>query len=308
LQAQMDSVNMNLRSAEDRKILLQTQSSRLRTLQPGISGSAGQAETPSTLDGLRQELQRLQSRYSDKHPDVVRIKRLIAKAETGEQVGGGQAGLGEATDSSRTTDAQRLISVQTEDIATQKNVIAKEILALRQERQKIGLQIEDYHHRIESGPKTEQMFLDLRRDYQQASENYQTLLQKKLQAELAANLERTHKGGQFTILDPANWPRTAYKPDLKKILPMALMAALACGFGLGFLREYMDRAFWSRKELEGVLGIPVLATVPFIHTQRDLQKRKVRLAGTIFALCVMGSTLLIGLIILWHISFGPVPS
>jgi polysaccharide chain length determinant protein (PEP-CTERM system associated) len=308
LQQHMDSINASLQRAEDRKILLQTQSSRLRALQPGTSGSAGQAETPNTLEGLRQELQRLQSRYSDKHPDVVRIKRLIANAEKGGEARGGQRGVGEAAGSSRGTDTQRLIGVQREDLSTETQLIDKEILTLRQEREKARLQIEDYRQRIESGPKVEQMFVDLHRDYQQASDNYQSLLQKKLQAQLAENLERTEKGEQFKIVDIADLPRVPYKPDIRKILPGGLVAALGCGLGLAFLLEYVDRSFRSRKEVEGVLGIPLLVTVPFIHTDKDLQKRKARLAGAVCLLCVMGSALLVALIILWKTTSGLIPS
>jgi polysaccharide chain length determinant protein (PEP-CTERM system associated) len=304
LQQHMDSISTSLERAEDRKILLQTQSTRLRALQPG----AAQTETPTTLEGLRQELQRLQSRYSDKHPDVVRIKRLIAAAEKGEQASGRQAGVGGAAGSGPTTDAQRLTSVERDDLSTQVQLVDREILALRQEREKTRLQIEDYRRRIEAGPKVEQMFVDLRRDYQQASDNYQSLLQRKMQAQLAENLERTQKGEQFKILDPANLPLTPSKPDVRKILPVGLVAALGCGFGLAFLLEYLDQAFWSRKEVEGVLGIPLLVTLPFIHTEKDLQKKKARFVGAVCALCVMGSALLIALLILWKTSRGLIPS
>jgi polysaccharide chain length determinant protein (PEP-CTERM system associated) len=307
LQQQLDSISTSLERAEDRKVLLQTQSSSLRALQPATSGAAGQTEVPTTLEGLRQELQRLQSRYSDKHPDVIRIKRLIAAAEKGERTSGGQAGVGEAAGSGRSSDTQRLISVQQGDLSTQLRLVEREILALRQEKERTRSEIQDYRRRIESGPKVEQLFVDLRRDYQQANDNYQSLLQRKMQAQLAENLERTQKGEQFKILDAANLPRTPSKPDVRKILPMGLMAALSCGLGLAFLLEYMDRAFWSRKEVEGVLGIPLLVTVPFIHTQKDEQKRKVKLAGAVCALCLMGCVLLIALVILWTKSPGLIP-
>jgi polysaccharide chain length determinant protein (PEP-CTERM system associated) len=298
VQQQLASLSTSLERAEDRKVLLQTQSSSLTE----TSGS-----TPNTLEGLRQELQRLQSRYSDKHPDVVRIKRLIAAAEKGEQPSGGQAAIGEAAGSGRPTDTQRFISVQQRDLSTQLKLVEREILALRQEKEKTQTEIQDYRHRIESGPKIEQMFVELRRDYQQANDNYQSLLQRKMQAQLAENLEQTQKGEQFKILDAAAVPRTPFKPNVLKLIAMGLMAALGSGFGLAFLREFLDQAFWSRKEVEGVLGVPLLVTVPFIHTEKDLRRGKIKLAGAVCALCLMGSALLISLTILWKNSPGLIP-
>jgi polysaccharide chain length determinant protein (PEP-CTERM system associated) len=298
LQQHLDSVNKSLQAAEDRKILLQTQSTRLRALQPGTPGAGRDEDLPTSVEGLRQELQRLQTRYSDQHPDVLRLKRLLEKAEKGEQVTGGQLNARGSADT-KSSDTQRLISAEREDVSVQLKLIDKEVASLRQETEKTQAQIGDYRHRIENGPKIEQMFLDLRRDYQQASDNYQSLLQKKLQAEMAENLERTQKGEQFKILDQANLPQEPYKPDLRKMLSLGLVAALGCGFGLAFYREYRDPSFWARKEVESALELPVLITIPVITTERDLQKRKAKMAGTAFLLLFMGSVLLVALFVLW---------
>jgi hypothetical protein len=91
------------------------------------------------------------------------------------------------------------------------------------------------------------------------------------------------------------------------MLLIGLMAALGCGFGLGFLKEYLDRAFWSRKEIEGVLGIPVLGSVPFVYTVNDRRWGKVRLVGAVCALCVMGYALFFVLAILSKESPGVIP-
>ena len=306
LQQHLDSMNKSLQAAEDRKVLLQAQSTRLRVIQPGSSTSAREEDLPTTVEGLRQELQRLQNRYSDQHPDVLRLKRLIEKAEKGEQTPGGQPDARGSTDS-KSSDTHRLISAEREDVSAQLQFMDKDILSLRQERDKTRALIDDYRHRIESGPKIEQMFLDLRRDYQQASDNYQSLLQKKLQAEMAENLERTQKGEQFKILDQANLPLVPYKPDIPKLLSLGFVVALGCGFGLAFYREFRDPAFWTRKELEGVLELPILITVPVISTERDLHRRKVMMAAAVGLLVFMGSALLLALFVLWKRNPGLVP-
>jgi chromosome segregation ATPase len=231
------------------------------------------------------------------------VKRLIEKAEKGEHVAGGQLDARGSADS-KASDAQRIISAERDDLSLQLKVIDKEIANLRQERETTQAQIGDYRHRIENGPKIEQMFLDLRRDYQQANDNYQSLLQKKLQAEMAENLERTQKGEQFKIMDQANLPQEPYKPDLRKILSMGLLTAIGCGFGLAFYREHRDPAFWSRKEVESTLEFPVLITIPMITTEQDVQTRKARMAGAALLLLFMGSALLVALFVLWKRSPG----
>jgi polysaccharide chain length determinant protein (PEP-CTERM system associated) len=288
LHQQLDSINTSLQKTEDRKVLIQTQLSRL--------GRQG----PNTIEGLRQELERLQSRYSDQHPDVLRLKALLAKLEKGEKGGRGRPETGDIKDSSRSTDAERLMSFEREDLSEELKLINRDISALLRSRENIQSSIEDYRRRVEGAPIMEQKFLEVNRDYKQASDTYQSLLQKKLQAQMGENLERSRKGVQLRILDPANLPRTFAKPNIPKMLSIGLVAALGCGFGLAFLLEFLDRALWSRKELEDLLGIFVLGTVPFIYTAKDRRWIKVRRVSTVCALCVMGAALVIGLVFLWQ--------
>ena len=80
---------------------------------------------------------------------------------------------------------------------------------------------------------------------------------------------------------------------------MGFMLALGAGFGLAFLREYLDPTFWSRKEVESMLEVPVLVSIPVIQTDRGRRWNRVKLAGAVCILLVMSSTLVYALFILW---------
>ncbi|MEJ2431539.1 MAG: GNVR domain-containing protein, partial [Deltaproteobacteria bacterium] len=299
LQQQLDSTNNTLQKTEDRKILLQGQLNKLESIQQSASQAGGKETTPPTLEQMRQELQVLKSRYSDKHPDVVKLTATISKMEKEEQSGTGEKDSSGPSPASSTSQADRLMMVQKEDAVAELKMINGEIQSLRRDLEKTTEQIKNYQQRIESGPKIEAMYVDLRRDYERANENYQSLLQKKLEAELAENLERTQKGEQFTILDAANLPDKPSKPNIIKVLAMGFMLAIACGFGLAFLREYLDPTFWSRKEVESTLDMPILVSIPIIATERERRLKKIKLAASVCVLLVMSSTLLYALFILW---------
>jgi uncharacterized protein involved in exopolysaccharide biosynthesis len=297
LQQHLDSLNENIQRTEDRKILQQSQRNRLEDMR-SLQGS-GANKRPLTLEEMRQQLQALHARYSDKHPDVVRLKTTIAKMENEQDVSTSETISEDSAISTPSNQSQRLLSVQKDDTLIELRLIDAELNSLHKEKEKTTAQIKEYQQRIESGPKTESMFVDLRRDYERASENYQSLLQKKLEAELAENLERTQKGEQFKILDNANLPQKPDKPDIPKILAMALVMALGSGFGLALLREYLDPTFWSRKEVESILELPVLVSIPIVTTEREQRWKKIKLAVSVCVLLVMTSTLLFALFILW---------
>ena len=300
LQQHLDSVSDALQKTEDRKIILQTQLSKLETLATEPRPVGGGGEKHLTLEELREQLEALKYRYSERHPDVIRLKAAIEKTEKDQQTGSADSGPEKTDISAGSSETQRLMRMQREDLLVQLKMIDKDIRSLQEEKAQTNKRIEAYRQRIESGPKIEQMFVDLRRDYTRANENYQSLLQKKLQAELAENLERTQKGEQFRILDQANLPEQPSKPKIQKILGLGFMLALGCGLGSAFLREYLDQTFWSRKEVESILELPVLVSIPIITTEREERWKKIKLAGSVCVLLVMSSTLLYALYVLWE--------
>jgi hypothetical protein len=138
----------------------------------------------------------------------------------------------------------------------------------------------------------------LRRGYEEAQENYQSLLQKKMQAKLAENLERTQKGEQFIVLDPANLSLKPFKPDILKLLIRGFMAALASGLGLGFVKEYFDPTFHSSKDLEYDLHLPVIVSIPVIMTPKKHRLELYKKMGTVTALVFLSLTLLYAFLVL----------
>ena len=85
------------------------------------------------------------------------------------------------------------------------------------------------------------------------------------------------------------------------------MLALGIGFGLAFLREYLDPAFWSRKELESVLELPVLVAIPNIQTDKERHWRMVKRLAKVCILLVMSSGLGYAMYVLWKKSPGFLP-
>jgi Uncharacterized protein involved in exopolysaccharide biosynthesis len=129
---------------------------------------------------------------------------------------------------------------------------------------------------VEEIPKREQELLSLKRDYANTQKNYQSLLDKKLNAQLAANMERMQKGERFKVLDPARIPQKPFKPNRPRIILLSLLLGLGIGGGLAFGVEYMDHSFRDIDDLERFIGLPVLATIPKIITDDDARRGKIR--------------------------------
>ncbi len=176
----------------------------------------------------------------------------------------------------------------------------RELEKLRKQKEKIEKELEVYRTRVENGPKVEQMLVDLKRGYDEIERSYRSLLDKKFKAKLAENLEVSQQGEQFTILDHAQLPDKPFKPRTRRILMLGLLLALGGGVGLGICVEYLDRCFFSTKDVEVNLGIQVLASIPYIVTDKDRRRTLVKRALSVGVLIGMVSILLYALYFLWR--------
>ena len=107
-----------------------------------------------------------------------------------------------------------------------------EIANRKQEVERLETQIELYQSRLNMTPVREQQVAAITRDYDQSRTNYESLLNKKMQSEMATNLEKRHEGQQFRIIDAPNFPEKPYSPDRFKFSLLGLVFGIALGIGV----------------------------------------------------------------------------
>jgi polysaccharide chain length determinant protein (PEP-CTERM system associated) len=262
LQAKLE-INMDaLDKAETRKIFLQRQIAELQQQQPAavaiptIGGKAA-PPAPSRLDQLRAELLDLRSRYTDKHPDVIRTRSEIARLEALES--GAPSGDEEAATPPPAPAKPRVDPV----LRAQVDAVDMEIKSLQGERQRILDDITRYQARLENVPRVEQELISLSRDYDNIKKSYDELLTKRIEARLAENLEKSRQGEQFTILERAVPPTDPYAPNPLFFLAGGFAFGALLGLGAAVLREQTDSTYADAESLQQAFpGVPVLATIP----------------------------------------------
>jgi polysaccharide chain length determinant protein (PEP-CTERM system associated) len=279
LQQQLRTMSEKIRGAEDRAIIFQGQLEQLKKLGPrGDSLPNQEALNPpriredpvAQLNALKRELASLQTRLKETHPDVIDLKKKIAAFES-QMEGKSTSPQEEEKIATKNLPPPRL-DPDTErfyrQLTEQYNSALLEAKRLKEEEKNLKEQMNLYQRRIEETPKREQELALLSRDYDLLKTNYQSLLDKNLQAQMAENLERKQKGEQFKILDPAVLPEKPIKPDRNKILLIGGLLGMVLGMGLTWFRESLDESFRTVSDVEEYLGIPVLATIPNLKEEK----------------------------------------
>ncbi len=289
LQQQLKTTSDNLSAAEDRSVLFQNQIEQLmdrkserrsfskRSLTQGENiRSEQEPEDPlmAQLNTLKRDLSNAESKYTGNHPEVVDLKRKIAilepRVKKQEQERerrlrelrerqGGMVVDGDSQAGSPLLDpaTERLIG----QYQAQFREAQLEIKRLKEEMGNLKEQIVLYQKRIEETPKREQEMVNLIRDYDLLKGQFQSLMDKKYQAQMAENLERKQQGEQFIVLDPARLPEKPFKPNRNSLLAVGALLGFGIGLGLAWFRESMDRSFYEVSDVETYLKLPVVATL-----------------------------------------------
>ena len=166
------------------------------------------------------------------------------------------------------------------------------------ERDALVAQILVYKKRVEDTPKREQELISLQRDYDNIRSAYHSLLNRQIESQIAVNMEKQQKGGQFRIIDPARVPEKPMVPDMKKVVLFILIAGLGLGCGIVALLEVMMQTFRGAGSVELYTAVPVIANIPTIEygagVKRFFVTRFIPVAGGLTTVCLLGT--LLGLI------------
>jgi succinoglycan biosynthesis transport protein ExoP len=304
LQARLQDANERLGRAEQQKVYLNSMFSQYRSLSMQIRAGAagGGASRPALddeLDRLKREIAKLRARYTDNYPDVVELKDQITKQEQlRKQIDADLAKSGDTSTSTEEIDLRgsdpKTISPVLE-IQSQIKANELEIQNRKREIQDVEKSTEEYKARLNETPIREQQLADLTRDYEQSRTNYESLLAKKNQSELATNLEKRRQGEQFRILDPPSLPQKPYWPNRVLLSLFGLAAGLVFG-GVGIaVAESIDDRIHEQKDITALSTQPVLSIIPSLFTSTENRRRlwRTRLevtTGAALAIFLIGAT------------------
>jgi uncharacterized protein involved in exopolysaccharide biosynthesis len=238
-----------------------------------------------TLPQLKNQLYTLQSSYTDQHPDVIRLKAKIADMEAKQKSGQLKSPGGSDTNTALNEEQLMSSKILAEQVR-QRREIKTEIRVLGDDIRKLKNEIRIYQQRIEHTPKREEELMTLNRDYQNVRQSYSSLLNRKLEAEVAVNMEKTHKGEQFSILQSAEIPLGPVSPNIKILFILAVMGSAGVGFGLIFLLDYFDTSLKDPDEFESDLGVSVLATIPKVYEKKDIRLKRLNQLLSVLSILV----------------------
>jgi succinoglycan biosynthesis transport protein ExoP len=239
---------------------LQAKVGKIREQLAGISDTVVSSETvveDPVVAQYRRKLAELEvalatakEKYTDQHPEVQRLTAEIAEVK---------ANLNSAV--------ARVVGTQTETPNPMRQALLGQIVeaeskmaALRAQSDALGRIIAIEEERLSKLPEKELDLARVTRDLEVAQQIYIMLRTKYEEMRVTEQMQIS----DIWRIDPAALPKVPVKP--RKTLNTAIAGILGVfvGVAAAFIVEGTDVSLKSAEEVEAVLGLPVLATIP-IH-------------------------------------------
>ncbi|WP_340148655.1 XrtA system polysaccharide chain length determinant [uncultured Sneathiella sp.] len=272
-EGEIRDMRRDIRALEEEKRYLQIELTSARTGR-SADGGLEQSELARNLATLKDNLLDASTRLTDSHPDIIALKKRIAvleaqvEAETAEALAA--ATQGQSASNSAYNPVVETLQVR---IAATDEKIAE----MRQQINQASKRVKDLEGIILEIPQVERGFASLNRTYEDLLDKLNSFESKQAQAQLSQNLEEEKKAERFVLLEPPVVPTEPWSPDRPKIMGVGSLFALAVGIGVVFLIEFFDKRIRSASELEAVLKHPPIVSIPYIHTQEEASKQRLKI-------------------------------
>lgn len=265
LQVNIQSLERIDRDISQMNDALRTLKEKESNLQSQLSSIPSEADSQdkALLKELKAKLVQLESRYSDKYPDVIKARAEIAKLE--ERIGNPAPGASEKSDNPVYIN-----------LTSQMSGVKSEFGSVKRQIEDMHRKRDEYQRRIEMAPKVDEIYKGMisERNYTQAK--YDDLMRKSMEAKVSQGLEKEQMGERFNLIDPPRLPEKPIKPNVPAILLIGFVLGLGAGVGVAALKEYSDTSVRSVSTLAKETALPVLGSIPEIITWRDKKRQRIK--------------------------------
>jgi polysaccharide chain length determinant protein (PEP-CTERM system associated) len=229
------------------------------------------------LQQLENQLGELRSRgFTDKHPDIVSTTAEMEQLRERIAKGGDEDPAGRAPTSVAELQARN-----------ESQRAALRVEGAKREADRLQKEVEEAQARLAATPRVAEQLDALESEYKNLTVSATDFSNKRLEAGVAANMERRQKGEQFRVLEPAYAPPEPTSPNRPLIIMLGLVLGVGTGVGVALLFDMADSSYHDPRALQVALRLPVLAAIPAILLDPDRMRMRRRNMREAFAALVI---------------------
>lgn len=299
---------LNLKEEENRVVNLQRQIDGedplyIPSREPAVideSPSLAQANVPKAytqtdekIKMTERTLSDLQLKYTDRHPEVRRMKSLLddlneRKAEEESARIAKLKAINEkrkAGQSVEDVDFGDLSGLANSPVyLNMKKMLTdakSRVAALKIRVKEYEDRVTDLEEKVSTIPQIEGQLKQLERDYGVVKTQHSALLKRRETARMGQDVEQKANDVTFRVIDPPYVPLKPSEPNKLMLNAMVLLGALGAGAAVSLLISLINPVFLDSRDLSSKTGLPVLGSVTINLLAEE--KRRERIGVAVYA-------------------------
>jgi polysaccharide chain length determinant protein (PEP-CTERM system associated) len=254
-----------------------------RPTTPGAAAAAG-GDLSLRIQETERALDAMLLRYTDKHPEVIATRQVLAELKVRQQAEIEALQRGQA---SAETLAGLSANPIYQQVQGQLNEVNVELAALRSQLSLHQQQVIRLRGMLDTAPEVEAEYARLIRDYDVTKAQYNELVTRLDRARISEEAEQTGVI-RFEIIDPPNASVQPVAPDRPRLIALVLAVGLAAGAGVAFVMHQLKPVFPNATILAEITGLPVIGAVSRTWRERHrVQRRQEMLKAALSAGCLL---------------------
>ena len=294
---------VNIRSLEDNIASIEAELSLTKPYQDIVNDDGTRLMSANErLSVLTAEFLRASARYSQKHPDIIRLKREInALGGEGADISAVKDLIGRLTllkenlleAKQKYSDThpdvlklkQSILSVEKGlrnatvsaprstinappdnpryvTLQAQLNSARNNLSAERAGLEKLREKYNEYESRLFQTPSVEREYLTISRDYENTIVKYREIKDELREAQFGARLEAESRGDKMKLYQLAPYKSSPDSPNRFAFLVIGIFLGLISGVGYAVVAEYFDGTVHGSADVAKIFDAPPLAIIP----------------------------------------------
>jgi len=222
------------------------------------------SEIDARIQALEQKRDGLRLNYTEQHPDLVAIERIISQLKEQKKA--------EPKQRKSSSGAMLANNFVHQQLSVSLAAAEASVAAMKARVAEHTRRYNELKATANAAPQVDAEYTQLTRDYEVTKKNYENLLVRRESAQISGDMETRSHVMDFKVVDPPQVPSVPKAPNRLLLMSLVLLAALAGGVAGAFAVSQSRPTIDDERRLSEVSGLPVLGTIMMAWT--DAQERR----------------------------------
>ena len=181
---------------------------------------------------------------------------------------------------------QEIVTLQNNADRQREEVLDRQIALLNEQKQLIEARLATIDEQIRPAPEVERELGTMERELGRLQSQYTVVTRRAAEAEMGQMLEDRAQSDRYEILETALVPDFSISRSRKRTVMLGVVASLIVAIGAAFVLELRNPAIRNPAQLERMLGIQPVVSIPHITTRREIRRRRFAWGASLLTLAL----------------------